>query len=127
MAYALSKRTNPEDTICDLRSREGTTSEKIGYFFADGPRHRARDESSVGTIRLWAEERALDVVVWTDLDGDFDEVSRDEFVKRAVQHIQGLSPAGKAKAAEYVWRAPDFVATALRRVLEAEPWFRTLK
>jgi len=125
VAYALSKRTNPEDAIYDLRSREGTTSENIGYFFADGPRHRARDESTLGTIRRWAEEKSFDVVIWTDLDGHFNHVPKEEFVKSAVQHIQGLTRESKAHAAEYVWRAPPFVTTPLRRALEAEPWFQT--
>jgi hypothetical protein len=42
--YALSKRSDPRDTICDLRSREGTTIENIGFVniengLFDEPRH----------------------------------------------------------------------------------------
>ena len=32
VAYALSKRQDPEDALCDLRFREGTTKKNIGYF-----------------------------------------------------------------------------------------------
>jgi hypothetical protein len=44
-------------------------------------------------------------------------------VVAAIAYIKGLSPEGKAKAAEYVWRAPDFVQTPVRAVLQQEPWF----
>ena len=31
VAYALSNRKNPDDAICDLRCREGTTLKNIGF------------------------------------------------------------------------------------------------
>jgi hypothetical protein len=41
----------------------------------------------------------------------------------AIAYIQRLTPEGRAKAAEYVWRAPSFIKTPLREALEREPWF----
>jgi hypothetical protein len=127
VAYAVSQREKLEDTICDLRSREGTTSENIGYFSSDGPRHRARDQQSLDAIRQWAAEENIHAVVWTDLGGSFNDVPKEGFVRSAIQHLQGLPLDGKANAAEYIWRAPKFVATALRTAIQVEPWFQILK
>jgi len=89
-----------------------------------GARHHGRDNSSVETICNWAQGREIDVVVWTDLPSNFLEVCRTPFsVDTAMSHIASLPPEGKAKAAEYVWRAPDFIETPLRTALQAQPWF----
>jgi hypothetical protein len=74
-------------------------------------------------ILRWARGASLDVILWTDLPGDFTRISRDKFVTAAVNHLQRLPAEAKALAAEYVWRAPDFIVTPLRTALQAEPWF----
>jgi len=123
VAYAPSKRRTVEKALSDLQAREGTGRRNLGCIFTDGSRRQGRDADSVDVILRWAEGASLDVVLWTDLRGDFDDVPKNEFVKAAVNHVQGLPPEAKALAAEYVWRAPDFVITPLRTALQAEPWF----
>ena len=124
VAYAKSKRSDPEDAICDLRCREGTTLSNIGFLFADGSRKRGRDPDSLETIRNWAIDKKIDVVVWTDLCSNFEEVCGKPFtIEAALAHIQALDGEAKSHAAEYVWRAPDFIDTPLRRILQAQPWF----
>lgn len=124
IAYALSKRKNPEDAICDLRSREGTTRANLGYFFADGWPHQSRDPASLESIRVWSKVKKFDVVVWTDLDSNFEKVCGKPFeVGAALAHVQSLDAEAKSLAAEYVWRAPAFVDTQLRRALQVQPWF----
>lgn len=125
VAYARSKRRDPQDSICDLRSREGTTLRNIGYYFADGSARQARDDATATVISRWAAAKGFDVVVWTDLPSNFRTVLGHDFsVTAAVQHVRGLPPTGIAAAAEYVWRAPSFVVTPLRAALQGEPWFR---
>jgi len=126
VAYTFSKRKDPEDAICDLRSREATTKKNIGFYFCDGSRHRGRDADSLKTIAAWCKTKRVDVVVWTDLESNFKLKSRcgnDFSIQHALSHIKGLDAEGKAQAAEYVWRAPDFVQTPLRRLLQGHPWF----
>ena len=124
VAYAFSARAEPQEAINDLLRREGTTSENIGRFFAEHfTLNRARSAVALASIGTWAKEKSLDAVLWTDLVGDFDAIDEDAFVQSAVRYIQGLTAKGKAKAAEYVWLAPDFVRTPLRDALEKEPWF----
>jgi len=124
VAYAMSKRATPQGAIADLRAREKTKRENIGCIFGDGSRRQGRDANSIDVISQWAKDKSIDVVLWTDLPGSFDGVAKMDFLDAAVNHVRQLPPEGKAIAAEYVWRAPDFVVTPLRKTLQSEPWFR---
>ena len=125
VAWCLSKREKIEDAVADLRCREGTTNENIRCVRFDEqsalPDHPLETE---GRIVAWARERKLDAVVWTALKSNFEEKAGEPFsVDAVVAYVKTLSPAGKAKAAEYVWKAPEFVQTAVRSALQQEPWF----
>jgi hypothetical protein len=123
VSYALSKRGNLDDVVCDLRCREGTVLKHIGYCVIDDA-NRSGEPAIPGGVREWAKKKELDAVVWTGLPSNFQEQTGKNFsVSEALTHLKGLCPEGKAKAAEYVWRAPDFIDTPLRRALEVEPWF----
>lgn len=129
VAYSFSKRKNPDDAISDLRCREGTILKNIGYFFSDGSRKQSRDTQVLEVVRTWATEKKIDVVVWTDLESNFvlKSQARQSFsVPNALSHIQSLDAPGKAKAAEYVWRAPAFIVTPLRDALQSQAWFPKL-
>jgi len=124
--YALSKRQTPDDAICDLRCREGTILRHIGYHFADDS--RSGGPAVPDTIQIWAKEKKFDVVVWTGLPSNFQQKKHGKqfWIQEAFSHLKTLSPEGKAKAAEYIWRAPEFIQTPLRKALEVEPWFARL-
>ena len=122
VAYTMSKRQNPDDAICDLRCREGTTHNNIGYYYADHSRS-GRPIIPDG-IKLWAQQKKIDVVVWAGLASNFETKCGIPFsVEAALSYLKNLSPEGKAKAAEYIFRAPDFVRTSLRSSVEIAPWF----
>ncbi|MCJ7484691.1 MAG: hypothetical protein MUQ25_00795 [Candidatus Aminicenantes bacterium] len=126
VAYALSRREDPEDCICDLVLREGTKRNNIGFCFLDGSRQQSRDPGALETISSWARSKGIEVVVWTDLGSNFKSHSKcgqDFSVERALAHIAALGVVGKVKAAEYVWLAPEFVDTPLRKALQGLPWF----
>ncbi len=126
VAYSFSKRKNPDDTICDLRCREGTSLKNIGYLFSDDSRKQCRDIQVLEDVRTWATENKIDAVVWTDLDSNFVQKSQAHEIfslPSALSHIQSLDAVGKAKAVEYFWNAPDFIHTPLRDALQSQPWF----
>jgi hypothetical protein len=124
VAYARSKRKDPEDAICDLRCREGTTRSNIGCLFSDGSRQQGRDQDSLEAIRCWMENKKFDAVVWTDLDSNFEMVCGKSFtIDAALAHVQSLDVKARLGAAEYVWRAPEFIVTPIRRALQTQPWF----
>jgi hypothetical protein len=122
VAYAMSKRKSPDDAICDLRSREGTILKRIGYHFRDGTRNGEPDVPE--SIKTWGSAKGFDVVIWTGLSTNFHCDKKPDFsIDAALTHLKGLSPEGKVKAAEYIWRAPDFIKTKLRDAVQLEPWF----
>jgi hypothetical protein len=126
--YAMSRRKNPDDAIADLRDREGTIMNHMGFYFANDP-DRICVPPVPDSIPAWAEEKKFDVVVWSGMPSNFAEknvVKTGEpfSVETAIAHLQNITPRGKAAAATYVWRAPYLVLTPLRTRLQAEPWFR---
>lgn len=119
--YAQSRRCNPNDAICDLRSREGTILNRVGYYFVDS------DESGVpevpDSIKTWARRKGIDVVVWTGLGSNFSDKEGLPFsVPKAISYLKKLPPAGRKAAAEYMKRAPKSVDTPLRRAMQARAW-----
>ena len=123
VAYSLSNRNNLDDAIADLRCREGTTLAKIGFLDLTSGKLKSRDTASAEAIKSWAKNLRIDAVVWTDLEANFSFNGSGFSVATAIAHLKQLQPAAKSKAAEYVWRAPDFVKTPLRTELQKEPWF----
>jgi hypothetical protein len=115
-AWCLSRRTDFESVIEDLRVREGTSRRKIGYV--RGNDRHGRDPEVLEVVQAWADARKLDGVVWTDLESNFQEEKRQPFsIEAAREHLNGLPHAGKAKARLYVRHAPDWVKTPLRAAL----------
>jgi hypothetical protein len=115
VAYCMSRRNKIELTVEDLRVREGAHKKGIGYFskggasqFRDGPTHDA--------IVAWAAPKALEGVVWTDLESNFAKETGKIFsVEAALDYLARLKGEAKAKAEEYLRNAPDFVQTPLRK------------
>jgi hypothetical protein len=124
VAWCLSKRAAVDDVVCDLRSREGTTHKNISHIdLRAQPADHQRGEPQ-NTIAAWARSTNVDSVVWTALESNFVEKRKQPYsVAAAIAYLKTLDPAGKAKAAEYIWRAPAFVRTDLRLMLQGEPWF----
>jgi len=123
VAWCLSERSNVDDAACDLRCREDTTCQNIGQVVVA---HAAEDQDkSAKSILAWAGDKKLDAVVWTALESNFDKQRKQPFtVTAAISYLQALGANEKAKAFEYVTRAPGFVKTRVRDALEKSPWFK---
>lgn len=123
VAWCLSKRASLDDAASDLRAREETTIDRVARLELKRSGDLVTDEPAA-TIATWTKAKRLDAVVWTALGGNFSKEAGVPFsVAAAAHYVKTLTAAGKAKAAEYVWRAPDFVDTPLRAALQQEPWF----
>jgi hypothetical protein len=124
VAWCLSKRGTVADAICDLRGREETTVGNIGRVTIGSQAGQLRRGSPEDAIAAWARTKNLEAVIWTALESNFQEKTRQPFsVDAALSHLKTLTPEGKVKAAEYIWRAPAFVKTPVRAALQKEPWF----
>lgn len=123
VSFAISKRRSLDDAICDLRCREGTILSRIGFLTRDGRKGVAEVAPS---ITNWLNQCDFDAVVWTGLPNNFEDSKQGRkcfSVDEALRYLSNLPSEGKAKAAEYIWRAPDFIQTALRDAVQDEPWF----
>lgn len=125
VAWCLSKRRDPDDAVADLRCREGCPIRYIARMKMGGS---ALDQSvaheGANEIATWAHRRGLDVVVWTALPSNFTTKIKKSFsVQEAIDYLRELEAPAKVKAAEYIWRAPEFVRTPLRRAIEQDRWF----
>jgi hypothetical protein len=123
VAWTKSKRTHVDDAVCDLRCREETQVHRIGKLVLAETVASELDEIRQ-SILVWAREQHLEAVVWTALPPNFkDKTQKDFSVEAAKKYLHDLPSEAKAKAAEYIWRAPAFVVTALRSEMQNQPWF----
>lgn len=120
--YALSKRTHFVDAVADLRCREGCMWKDIGKMKKVGSASFTTEPEK--SISKWAVKKGIDAVIWTALESNFKSECGEDFTeKNAKAYLRSLAPDAKVKAAEYIWRAPAFVKTPLRKAIEIAPWF----
>lgn len=113
--FVMSPRADIDDTICDLRVRECTTTRNIGFVDVREDADRARDANVCGAIKAWCQGQGLDGVVWTDLAPNFKEQTGTAYsVDKAVEYLKRLPKAGREAAYRYIRNAPDEVVTPLR-------------
>ena len=55
--------------------------------------------------------------------GGHEEAAYRFTVENALDHTRNLFPEGLALAREYVWQAPAYIDTPVRRALQAAAWF----
>ena len=126
--YALSKRRDPRDAVCDLRSREGTTIENVGLINCVTGEGHCRDANAkvVKVIRNWAKAKNIQVVIWTDLEvrSPFSEQTRNEFCDAALAHLKSLDLEGTREAVQYIVMAHEQIKTHFRRLLMKDQWFK---
>ena len=122
--YAFSKRNDPRDVICDLRSREGTTIENIGFVNIENGEGHGCDPEGREVIKTWASSKSINFVAWTDLKSNFDEQNLDKFIRAAIAHLKNLDLMGIREALKYIVNAPTQTNTRLRQILMNDEWFK---
>lgn len=122
--YTLSKRSDINDAISDLRLREGTSTARIGYINRASAAERGRDSHVLEAIRNWAAARGIQSVIWTDLPSNFPEQEPNRFIDAALKHFRLLPPDGIKKAIEYIVKAPPQMTTRLRAAIMNDDWFK---
>ncbi len=124
VAWCLSRRATIGEAIEDLRVREGASARHVGNF-STGGRAQYRDGEAFAAIRAWAPTQGLDGVVWTDLPSNFMEIAGQPFsVAAGIAYLRSLSGDSRARAIEYIRRAPDCVLTPLRQAFAQLAWAR---
>ena len=125
--FAVSARKNICDAICDLRTRESTTVDKIGYI--DLVRNSSHSDSDypevIDIVTKWARGKGFDGVVWTDLRSNFKAEKHECFsIGSALDYLYNLLPTQAKKAREYIQKAPKEVKTRTRlwQKLQDDSW-----
>lgn len=122
--YTISKRSDINEAIADLRLREGTSPARIGYVNRASSVEHGRDARVVEAIGNWAEVTNIQSVIWTDLPSNFPEREPDRFIDAALTHLRSLSPEGIQKSVEYIVKAPPQMTTRLRAAIMNNDWFK---
>jgi len=126
VAWCLSERTTLEEAVFDLQVREDTTPDQIGRVITPSEVKAPADVLIRDPIETWTRANKFDAAIWTALKSNFKEKTKQTFsVSAAVAHLKSLLPEAKVKAAEYIWRAPNFVKTPVRAAIQVEPWFKS--
>lgn len=123
--YAFSRRSDPVDAVCDLRSREGTNLQNIGFVNLKSGEQRSRDAEVAEIIKEWARQKSIQIVVWTALQSNFcTKKSIDFSCDAALDHLKDLSADGVHEAVKYIVRTPREVNTGFRQWVGNVEWFK---
>ena len=114
-----------DDAIENLRAREVTLTERIG--FATIPKCESRcwgDLEILERILDWGKNKGLDAVVWTGLTKNpekFLEKTRMELNEdNIIKYLSSLTGEKLELAKEYILKAPKQIDTELRRRIHQE-------
>lgn len=114
VAWSLSRRDRIGSAAEDLRKREETHRRHIGLYSVAGDRC-GRHADAIAAIEVWAGDRNLGGVVWTDLPNNFEDKTGERFsVGAAMRYLDTLRGDNREKAVRYIENAPAFVRTPLR-------------
>jgi len=105
----------------NLREREGTNIQNIGYHDFTNNRNSINvlgDEISNSLIH-WNEGRNFGAVIWTDLRSNFVENTGMDFSLNNIQnYFEGLTSAELVEAVRYIFRTPQQIQTGFRPAIE---------
>lgn len=120
--WAMASFEKLESAIRNLACREDTWSKNIGFIRTDDKsENRCRLEELEAKILIWAREKHLDAVVWTDLPSNFKEkIGIDFNPKNAVKYLKNLKNQARLDAEAYVRNAPEQINTETRKEIEKE-------
>lgn len=121
--YAESFRSDLRDAICDLRDREGTRRNRIGFINNEnGTTSKTEFPKQADVfdgIAQWCKKNSFHAVVWTALPPKFGGKPGKGFsVENAIEYLEGLPKTARENALKYIKQAPEEVDTPLRRRLK---------
>jgi hypothetical protein len=127
--FVISSRTDLKDAIEDLRQREETTAEYIGYLDLETDRRSIKEYSEQidvdQTVRQWCQSNQITAAVWTAILPNFpDKLGVPFSIEAALDYYQRLSAADQASVMEYFDKTPPEIDTPLRRQMQLQKVMR---
>ncbi|MGR3301299.1 MAG: hypothetical protein ACUZ8I_02235 [Candidatus Scalindua sp.] len=114
--WAISRSSGIEESIEDLRQREGTINKRIGFLDLKNKKKNSHlSEGLIDRIEQWANDRNLSAVIWTDLPSNFKEKQGVVFsIDNAISYLESLEGEIKEKADKYIEESPTQIKTNLK-------------
>ena len=124
--WAFSAFKNFGEAIENLRYREGTSLNNIGFVCLQNKNnycHHAHTKI-LPPIKCWAANKSIDAVIWTDLCSNFKEKRGKEFNEdNVIEYLRSLNDATRCRAKEYICKAPKQIETKIRgRIAQEFGW-----
>lgn len=121
--FAKSKNNDLDDAIADLRAREGTVRKRIGFVdLINGTDSKTEFPGQVDvfeSMKDWCRSQNYDAAVWTALPSQFKDQTKSDFsVDNAITYLKNLPKSKREKALEYIRKAPQEIATPVRRKIK---------
>jgi hypothetical protein len=124
-SFALSPRTDLRDSVNDLKIREGTTQQNIGYVnlvMKDDSRRQSEQASIHDIIAEWARSHNFTGAVWTALPPNFErKIGKPFSVQNAYEYLTLLTGTVQDVALKYIAKTPEEIMTPLRRKILKRP------
>ena len=120
--WAYADETDLHKAIENLRDREGTSIQRIGFTsIADKSGCCNAVPNVLPRIRQWAEEKRIDAAIWTDLPANFKEkTGMDLNGSSVVEYLRSLKGNTLRDAQDYIQRAPEQIETKIRSKIREE-------
>lgn len=120
--FVFSSRTDLQDAVADLRDREETKMEFIGFTDRSGEQASSRrwEKHRDAQLRIlpWLEKSDFDAAVWTALEANYEQQQGRKFsVDDAAAYLKNLPESPRENALRYIRSAPAEVDTRLRQKL----------
>ncbi len=119
---AVAALSNLNQAIANLKQREQTRSESIGYLRKDDEKARTGTlpATIIAPLRAWLHAHDQDAVIWTNLPPRFAEATgRVPTVTEALDYLRGLDGDARQRAETYIRRTPAQIRTPIRAAVEA--------
>jgi len=107
------------EAIEALRKREGIPVRNAGMHIGSWEKGQAGPDN-IEHLPEWAERENFDAVVWTALPPKFNQVEMVPTCIQIIDYLKTLTGESRARAEEYIRKAPRHIDTVYRRRIEAE-------
>jgi len=117
---------NLDEAIQNLKEREETTTDKIGFIDFKFGTNRS-NIISTAVINKWAQDKKIDAVIWTDLSSKFVSITKMPLNEmNVVSYLSKLKDEEKQRAEEYVRKTPYQIKTKFRIYVEKKLGWKAL-
>jgi len=118
--WAYMDADSLEEAIDNLKEREGTSENRIGFVQVSSGRHRCNVvPNTIDDIRQWSTEKNIEAIIWTNLQPKFKEKTGTEFTEdNVIKYLKDLRDDMKSEAEKYVRNAPAQIRTRMRELIE---------